>query len=96
MRLFWQDRFMVRHSETERTFAGLGLSKRAAGALIRAGVTGPKTLTGTPWTDEDAGARFTSLKWRLSVDPHGGPKTVSEVERVRNGLLKAQGGAPQL
>jgi hypothetical protein len=87
MSLIGQDRVVVRHIETARALAGLGLSKRAVGGLIRAGVSGPRELVSLPWTDEEAGARFTSLRWRLSVDPSCGPKTAAEVERIRSSLL---------
>jgi hypothetical protein len=92
MSLFSRDRFKVRHAETERALKPLGLSKRAVEGLIRAGVSGPQALIGQPWTDEEAGARFSSLGWRLSADPDCGPKVAKEVERVRAALLVQQQG----
>ena len=77
------DRFQVRHLESERTFRALGLSQRAARGLIRAGVLGPTSLRQTPWSDEEAGARYVSLEWRLSVDPACDTKVLAEVARVR-------------
>ena len=81
------DRASVRHIGTEDAFGGLGLSRRAITSLIRAGVLSPRALAEMPWTDEEAGARFTALRWRLSVDPEGGPKVVREIERIRSDLL---------
>jgi hypothetical protein len=93
MSVLGRDRVVVRHIEIERALARLGLSKRAVGALIRAGISGPRSLVSVPWTDEEAGARFSSLRWRLSTDPGCGPKTVNEVERVRAALLTGQPGS---
>ncbi|HTK36392.1 MAG TPA: hypothetical protein VL358_14065 [Caulobacteraceae bacterium] len=77
----------MRRIEAERSLKRLGLSKKAVKGLISAGVSGPETLVSVPWTDEEAKARFSSLRWRLSVDPNCGPKTVAEVERLRVSLL---------
>lgn len=87
MKLFRGKGFVVRHSESERVFAGIGLSRHAAAALIRAGVAGPKALLDTAWTDEEAGTRFVSLQWRLSVDPNCDAKTAREVQRVRERII---------
>lgn len=81
------DGFVVRHSESERVFASIGLSRHAAAALIRAGVAGPKALLDSAWTDEEAGTRFSSLQWRLSVDPNCEAKTAREVQRVREKII---------
>lgn len=85
---FGEERVAVRRLETERALRALGLSKRAARGLVRAGVMGATGLLRTPWTDEEAGARFTSLSWRLSVDPECDPKTLAEVARVRSQLTE--------
>lgn len=89
---FGEDRYPIRHLETERAFRSLGLSRRAARGLIRAGVLGPNALARAPWEDEEAGARFTSLRWRLSVDPGCDPKTLAEVARARSRLLDSTAG----
>jgi hypothetical protein len=81
-----EERDPVRYLEAERVFRDLGLSIRAARSLIRAGILGPTTLARTPWTDEEAGARYSSLSWRLSVDPACDAKILAEVERVRSQL----------
>ena len=87
------DRSSIRHIGTEDAFGGLGLSRRAIASLIRAGVLSPRALATMPWTDAEAGARFTALKWRLSVDPDGGPKVAAEVERIRTDLVARSGQA---
>jgi hypothetical protein len=81
------DRSSVRHIGTEEVFSGLGLSRRSISSLIRSGVLSPRALIAAPWSDEEAGAKFIALRWRLSVDPTGGPKVVREVERLRSDLL---------
>jgi len=83
MSFFKVDRASVRHIGTEEAFAGMGLSKRAVASLIRAGVLSPRALAEAPWTDEEAKARFVSLRWRLSVDPDCGPKVMREIERIK-------------
>jgi hypothetical protein len=77
----------VRHFGAEEAFKNLKLSKRAVTGLIRAGVLTPQALAAAPWSDADAGAKFSSLRWRLSVDPEVGSKAVAEIERARSVLL---------
>jgi hypothetical protein len=88
MNHFSEERIAIRRLETERAFRTLGLSKRAARGLVRAGVLGPGALARAPWTDQEAGARFSSLSWRLSVDPECDTKTLAEVARVRAQLME--------
>lgn len=78
----------VRHIGAQDAFAGLGLSRKATASLIRAGVLTPKALAEIAWSDEEAGARYTGLQWRLSVDPDG-RLVAKEIERAR-ALLKAK------
>ena len=93
MNFFGQERFVVSHSESERALTAVGLSRHAARALIRAGISGATALRKAPWTDEEAGTRFSSLRWRLSVDPTCASKTVGEIERARERLLMEQGAS---
>ena len=79
----------VRHYGAEEAFKALRLSQRAVNGLVRAGVLTPTALAKAPWSDAEAGAKFSSLQWRLSVDPEGGPKTAAEVERARTALMAA-------
>jgi len=66
-----------------RGLQSLRLSSRAINGLIRAGVLTPAALAKAAWSDDEAGAKFSSLRWRLSVDPECGSKAAAEVERAR-------------
>jgi hypothetical protein len=77
----------VRHFGAEEAFKDLKLSKRAVTGLVRAGVLTPGALIKAAWTDEEARAKLSSLRWRLSVDPEVGSKAVAEIERARARLL---------
>jgi hypothetical protein len=78
----------VRHYGAEEAFKTLRLSRRAVNGLVRAGVLTPAALVKAPWSDGDAGAKFSSLHWRLSVDPECGAKGAAEIERARLQLLE--------
>ncbi|MEO6338904.1 MAG: hypothetical protein ABIO39_02595 [Caulobacteraceae bacterium] len=73
----------IRYIGAEQAFKSLQLSPRATQALIRAGVSSPSALAAAAWTDEEAGAKFSSLSWRLSVDPDGNAKVAQEIERAK-------------
>ncbi len=73
----------IRYVEAEQAFKSLRLSRRAITALIRAGIPTPSALAAAAWTDAEAGAKFSSLSWRLSVDPDGNAKVAKEIERAR-------------
>lgn len=77
----------VRHFGAEEAFKSLKLSRRAITGLVRAGVLTPQALAAAAWSDEEAKAKFSSLRWRLSVDPEVGSKIVSEIERARLRLI---------
>ena len=80
----------IRYVEAEQTFKRLQLSQRAITALIRAGIPTPAALAAAPWTDQEAGAKFSSLSWRLLVDPDGNAKVAKEIERARAELAARQ------
>ena len=83
----------VRYIEAEHAFRGLGVSKRAMVALIKAGVFNPGALAMAPWTDSEAGAKFSSLRWRLSVDPDCTPRDIAQLERLRADLRQRASAA---
>jgi hypothetical protein len=78
----------VRRNLGVRELQAAGLSQKAAEALADAGVFTVRELLRAPWSDEEAGARFASLKWRLSVGPHPS-RVVSQIEQRRAQLLEA-------
>ena len=80
----------VRYVEAEQTFKSLRLSSRAITALFRAGISTPSALAAAAWTDQEAGAKFSSLSWRLSVDPDGNAKVAKEIERAKLELASRQ------
>lgn len=81
---------LVRRDLAEVEFAAAGLSPKAREALVSAGVLSVRELLESPWTDEEAGRRFTALKWRLSVSPHSSAKLLSQVEACRSRLLESR------
>jgi hypothetical protein len=81
----------IRHGVAEGKFAAAGLPPKAREALLKAGVLSVRELVESPWTDEEAGRRFTALKWRLSVSPYSSAKLLAEVEACRARLLQDRG-----
>lgn len=77
----------IRRDMAASEFAAAGLSSKAIEALIHAGVLGTKELLSSPWSDEQAGRKFASLQWRLSVSPHASAKLIGQIEACRARLL---------
>lgn len=77
----------VRRNLAVKEFQSRGLSHKAAEALLEAGVFTVRDLVASPWTDEEAGARFVGLRWRLSVGANPA-KIVSHIEQRRAQLLR--------
>jgi len=80
----------IRRDMAAYEFNSAGLSSKAADALVAIGVLSLKELLRDPWSDADAGRRFTSLPWRLSVSPHGSERLAHHIEATRSRLLAEQ------
>jgi hypothetical protein len=77
----------LRREVADGELAAAGLSSTAREALMHAGVFSVRALVESPWTDEEAGRRFTALKWRLSVSAYGSAKLLAHVEACRSRFL---------
>jgi hypothetical protein len=78
----------LRHMLATTELQSTGLSSKGAELLVQAGVFTTKEFLNEPWSDEEAGRRFASLRWRLSVLPTANAKAIEHIGAVRNRLLE--------
>ena len=74
-------------------FSAAGLSSKAIEALFDVGVLSLDDLVSTPWTDQEAGRKYASLSWRLSVSALSSPRLISQIEAFRARRLQDLGQA---
>ena len=93
MSLDWKGGDELRRTLASRELERAGFSLKAITALFDVGVFAIRDLLREAWTDEEAGRRFASLRWRLSVSPTCTPKVLSHIELVRTRLSDGQQAA---
>lgn len=91
MGIDWKGGDAVRRILAARDLERAGLSTKAIEVLFDVGVFNTQDLVNQPWSDEDAGQRFASLRWRLSVSPSCNAKLLSQVEAARQRSLNGPG-----
>lgn len=79
----------VRLDAAEESLVAAGASPRAAALLVAAGYTSVGSVREALWTTEDAGRRYESAEWRLSVQPGSTPAIMADIARFRDHLLQA-------
>lgn len=84
MGIEWEGGDAARRSMAAADLRRSGLSAKANDALFDAGVFNIQELLAQPWSDEEAGRKFVSLRWRLSVSPSCSTKLLNQIEAVRN------------
>ncbi len=84
MGIEWKGGDAVRRGMAAPDLRRSGLSAKANDALFDIGVFNMQELIKQPWSDEEAGRKFVSLHWRLSVSPSCTPKLLRQIEAVRN------------
>ena len=77
----------LRHMLAVTELQTAGLSAKAADLLVQSGVFSVKDLLEKPWSDEEAGQRFASVQWRMSMLPQCTPKLIAYVDAARARLL---------
>lgn len=93
MGINWQGGDAVRRIMASADLRQAGLSAKATEALFDVGVFNLETLVTQPWSDEEAGQKFASLRWRLSVSPNCPPKLLSQIEATRAQQLQTRHAA---
>ena len=84
MGIDWRGGDRVRRIMATADLGKTGLSAKAIEALFDVGVFNIHELITQPWSDEDAGQKFVSLRWRLSVSPSCNAKLLGQIEAARN------------
>lgn len=84
MAIEWKGGDAGRRSMAAADLRRSGLSAKANDALFDVGVFNMRELLTQPWSDEEAGLKFVSLRWRLSVSPSCTTKLLNQIELVRN------------
>ena len=77
----------VRHEAAAEALRDVGATPRAAALLIQAGFTSPQAFIETPWSARDAGGKYQSAEWRLSVQKGCTPAALKEALEFREHLL---------
>jgi hypothetical protein len=83
----------VRLEAAEESLVAAGASPRAAGLLVAAGYTSVGAVREALWTTEDAGRRYESAEWRLSVQPGSTPAIMADIQRFRDQLVQVHAPA---
>jgi hypothetical protein len=76
----------VRHEAAEEALRDAGASPKAAALLIEAGYTSPRAFLEAPWTAREAGGKYESAEWRLSVQKNCTPAALKEALEFRDHL----------
>ncbi len=84
MGIEWKGGDAGRRSMATADLRRSGLSAKANEALFEVGVFNIRELLAQPWSDEEAGRKFVSLRWRLSVSRSCNSKLLNQIESVRN------------
>ncbi len=85
----------VRHEAAEEALRDAGATPRAAALLIQAGFTSPQAFLATPWNARDAGGKYHSAEWRLSVQKGCTAAGLKEALEFREQLLRAPRPRPR-
>lgn len=87
-RAWGSHRGSVRLEAAEESLVAAGASPRAAALLVAAGYTNLGSVRDALWTTEEAGRRYESAEWRLSVQPGCTPAILAEIQSFRDDLLQ--------
>ena len=79
----------VRREAAHEALVEAGASDRAAILLIEAGYTSADSFLKAPWGAREAGGKYESAEWRLSVQRHYTPDALKEAGEFRERLVAA-------
>ena len=77
----------VRREAAEEALRAAGASRRVAALLIESGYSSPAALLKAPWSAHDAGGRYQSAEWRISVQHGCTAALLVEVRSFRETLM---------
>jgi hypothetical protein len=78
----------VRLEAAEESLVAAGASPRAAALLVATGYTSVGAIREALWSTENAGRKYESAEWRLSVQPGSTPAIMADIQRFRDQLLQ--------
>ena len=74
----------------EESLRAAGASKAVAALVLQAGYTGPDAFRKAPWSAEEAGGRYVSAEWRISMQHGCTPAALEEVRVFHERLVQAR------
>ena len=74
----------------EESLRAAGASKAVAALVLQAGYTGPDAFRKAAWTAEEAGGRYQSAEWRISMQHGCTPATLDEVRLFHDRLVQGR------
>lgn len=72
----------------EEAFHAAGAGKAVAALVMQAGYTGPDAFRAAAWTAGEAGGRYESAEWRISIQHGCTPATLEEVRVFHERLVE--------